>query len=28
VRRAKAGLSDEQDDILSRTLEKRLPTGG
>ncbi len=28
VRKVKAGLNREQDDILNRTLEKRLPTGG
>ena len=28
VKRAKSNRSQEQDDILSRTLEKRLPTGG
>jgi len=28
VKRAKSGLSTEQEDILNRTLEKRLPTGG
>jgi ribosomal protein S1 len=28
VKRAKPGNSQEQEDILSRTLEKRLPTGG
>ena len=27
-RKVKAGMSREQDDILNRTLEKRLPTGG
>jgi ribosomal protein S1 len=28
VKREKSGISREQDDILNRTLEKRLPTGG
>jgi ribosomal protein S1 len=28
VKRSKANLSQEQEDILNRTLEKRLPTGG
>jgi len=28
VKRVKSGASQERDDILSRTLEKRLPTGG
>jgi len=28
IRKVKAGMSREQDDILNRTLEKRLPTGG
>ncbi len=28
VRRMKAGITREQDEILNRTLEKRLPTGG
>lgn len=28
VRRAKSGISDEREEILNRTLEKRLPTGG
>lgn len=28
IRRVKAGLTREQDEILNRTLEKRLPTGG
>jgi small subunit ribosomal protein S1 len=28
MRRAKAGLTREQEDLLDRTLEKRLPTGG
>lgn len=28
VKRTKSGLSTEQEDILNRTLEKRLPTGG
>ena len=28
VKRAKSGLSPEQEEILNRTLEKRLPTGG
>ena len=26
-KRVKAGTTDEQEDILNRTLEKRLPTG-
>ena len=28
VKRVKSGLSQEQEDLLNRTLEKRLPTGG
>jgi small subunit ribosomal protein S1 len=28
VKRTKSGLSQEQEDLLNRTLEKRLPTGG
>ena len=28
VKRAKSNRSQEQEDILNRTLEKRLPTGG
>ncbi|NWG06920.1 MAG: S1 RNA-binding domain-containing protein [Chloroflexi bacterium] len=28
VKRAKSGVSQEQEDLLNRTLEKRLPTGG
>ena len=28
VKRAKSGLSQEQEDLLNRTMEKRLPTGG
>jgi len=28
IRKVKAGMSHEQDEILNRTLEKRLPTGG
>jgi ribosomal protein S1 len=28
VKRAKSGMSDEREEILHRTLEKRLPTGG
>ena len=28
VRRTKTGISAEQEEIINRTLEKRLPTGG
>jgi ribosomal protein S1 len=28
IKRAKSGISQEQEDLLNRTLEKRLPTGG
>jgi ribosomal protein S1 len=28
VKRSKSGLSQEQEDLLNRTMEKRLPTGG
>ena len=28
VKRAKPGISQEQEDLLERTMKKRLPTGG